>query len=107
MLERTFISTLKSNPEIVGTQGIVLAVSGGKDSMVLLHLAKRFEHHLPNNVVVATLNHGIRRDALDDVKLVVQCAQNLEFPVIVGSLSPKSFCDEIPCETKEERFCLT
>jgi len=40
MLERTFISTLKSNPEIVGTQGIVLAVSGGKDSMVLLHLAK-------------------------------------------------------------------
>jgi len=47
--------------------------------MVLLHLAKRFEHHLPNNVVVATLNHGIRRDALDDVKLVVQCAQTLNF----------------------------
>ena len=106
MLERTFISTLKSNPEIVGTQGIVLAVSGGKDSMVLLHLAKRFEHHLPKNVVVATLNHGIRRDALEDVKLVVQCAQNLEFPVIVGSLSPKSFCDENTLRNQRRAFLL-
>lgn len=106
MLERAFINTLRSNPEIVGTHGIVLAVSGGEDSMVLLHLVKRFENHLPQNIVVATLNHGIRRDTIEDVKLVIQYAENCGFPVLVGTLSPKLYSDENTLRNHRRAFLL-
>lgn len=57
------------------TKKYVLAVSGGMDSMCMLHL---FVCHKPKlRFSVVTVNHGIRPEAADDCKFVADyCRQN-------------------------------
>jgi tRNA(Ile)-lysidine synthase len=60
-----------------GDDRMVLAVSGGRDSMALLHAVV---HHLPRaaeRACVATFNHGIRPEAAAEVSLVqAWCARH-------------------------------
>lgn len=51
-----------------------LAVSGGVDSMVMLHIFANFVHHI--DFFVATINHGLRNQAADDCRFVADyCAK--------------------------------
>lgn len=65
----------------------VVAVSGGVDSMVLLHLLARQPGH---ELVVAHFDHGIRQDSAQDRRLVEQTAQQLGLPFVYsdGHLGP-------------------
>jgi tRNA(Ile)-lysidine synthetase-like protein len=60
-----------------GSERFVIAVSGGRDSMALLHAVA---HHLPRareRAAVATFNHGIRPEAAAEVDLVQSwCARH-------------------------------
>jgi tRNA(Ile)-lysidine synthase len=107
MLERTFVRAIRENNGIQGNLGLVLAISGGKDSMALLHLASKFRHYLPANTVVATLNHGIRPDTMDDVMLVIRASNGLGFPVIVGYLEPQLYSDENSLRLHRREFLLS
>ena len=61
---------------------VVLAVSGGRDSMALLHAAARAA---PGCVaLVATFDHGTGPDAVRAAALVQRCAAELGFPVAAG-----------------------
>lgn len=60
---------------------IVLAVSGGADSLALLHVMAQLCERLRIHLHVATLNHGLRVDAADDVAYVQQIASQLDVPV--------------------------
>ena len=63
-----FIETLQaglSECQAVG-QKIVVAVSGGADSVALLNGCLRLREVLELQIVVAHLNHGLRGDAADD-----------------------------------------
>jgi len=65
----------------VGSRGVV-AVSGGRDSMVLLHLLSRWRDRGRWQLVVASLDHGLRGEAgAADVALVQETstALGLEF----------------------------
>lgn len=77
----------------------VLAVSGGVDSMVLLHLlvkqAKSGGFKLSAGdfqLIVAHFNHEIRPDSVEDEKLVAKIAKkyNLAFEVGHGGLGPNA-----------------
>jgi tRNA(Ile)-lysidine synthase len=60
----------------------VLAVSGGRDSMALLHA---FAHAAPESVaVVATFDHATGRAATRAAQLVAAEAARLGFPVVMG-----------------------
>lgn len=63
----------------------LLAVSGGADSMVMLHAASR----LPDlsGIAVATFDHGTGPAATRAAALVEQTARNLGFPVFTGKAS--------------------
>lgn len=67
----------------------VVAVSGGVDSMVLLHLlvqlAKQPDAEL--KLVVAHFDHGIRGDSAEDRKLVQQRAQLYKLPFVYDQAS--------------------
>jgi tRNA(Ile)-lysidine synthase len=78
---------------VKGAGPIVLAVSGGRDSMVLLHAVhqalerKRSRRGSSHPVTVATFDHGTGAAATAAVSLVVEHATRLGFPVSTGRAS--------------------
>lgn len=50
-----------------------VGVSGGSDSLALLHLLKR----ISNNIVVVTVDHHLRKESSDEAKIVSKWCQNL------------------------------
>ncbi len=64
---------------------IVIAVSGGVDSVVLMHLAAdvRRRHGLSVDVVIATVDHGLRPESSDEAAFVAACAQALDLDHVV------------------------
>lgn len=60
----------------------VVAVSGGVDSMALLHLLHSQNREGQWRLVVAHLDHGIRDDAAEDRRLVQQTAQQYGLPFV-------------------------
>lgn len=59
---------------------LIVAVSGGVDSMVLLTLLAQTKHPL----IAATFDHQMRATSEDDVQLVQKYAQQLGVPVVAG-----------------------
>ncbi len=63
MLKDLFDQTMRRILAAAGTPGLIVsALSGGMDSIVLLHLLSKWRHNLPAGVklIAAHLNHGIR-----------------------------------------------
>jgi len=59
----------------------LVAVSGGGDSIALLHLLVRFVEDASRNVVVAHLDHGLRRGSQTDRRFVERAAERLGLEV--------------------------
>jgi tRNA(Ile)-lysidine synthase len=73
-------------------QAVLVAVSGGLDSMALLHLLCRLASRHRWRLTVAHFNHRLRGRSSDaDEKLVRQIAARLKLPVVVGRAGVKSF----------------
>ena len=71
-MKNEFLKNLKSY-NLEGF-GVLLAVSGGKDSMAMLDLFACFKDELKLNIVVCHFNHSLREDADRDEKFVkTQC----------------------------------
>ncbi len=70
----------------------VVAVSGGVDSIVLLHMLAQKQHDQAHSFVVAHFDHGIRSDSAEDRKLVQRAAQSYGLPFVYDqvSLGPKA-----------------
>lgn len=67
-----------SGLEELGALG--LAVSGGPDSMVLMHLAAAWAKPLGIDLFVYTVDHGLRKDAAAECALVADAALALGLP---------------------------
>jgi tRNA(Ile)-lysidine synthetase-like protein len=67
---------------LVGRGGTVVAgVSGGPDSMALMHLLAGARQDLGLTLIVAHVDHGLRPDSADDAAFVARAAAALEVPV--------------------------
>jgi tRNA(Ile)-lysidine synthase len=70
---------MKLAQDVIRPGQYVVAVSGGVDSMVLLDLLSR----LPKlSLTVAHFDHGIRRDAAEDRRLVQSTAAQMKLPFV-------------------------
>ena len=71
---------------------VLVAVSGGLDSMVLLHALKKLSARHNWKLTVAHFNHQLRGRASDaDEKLVRQISAKLKLPIVVESGDVKLF----------------
>lgn len=71
---------------------ILVAVSGGVDSMVLLHLLHELSPGAGWKLTVAHLNHGLRgASSLADERLVARTAEALKLPVAISRADVRSF----------------
>lgn len=70
-----------------GETRVLLAVSGGADSLALLHAAARVAPRLRLSLSVATVDHGLREAAASEVERVAREAGALGLPFFSRSLS--------------------
>jgi tRNA(Ile)-lysidine synthase len=68
-------------------KSVLLAVSGGADSMALLHATSRLEGRGPARVEVATLDHGLREESAAEVEAVQYACAALGLPCFSEKLS--------------------
>ena len=61
------------------TKGLLLAVSGGPDSIAMLGLAAAIRACLPP-LAVATVDHGLRPEAAEEAKMVAGLCKELKIP---------------------------
>ncbi len=70
---------------------IVLAVSGGPDSLCLLHLFNRLASEDNFNLIVAHLNHGLRPEAAVEEAGVAALAERLNLPFTAKRINIRSY----------------
>jgi tRNA(Ile)-lysidine synthase len=62
---------------------VVVGVSGGPDSMALLHVLRMLSPDAGFGIVVGHLDHGLRLEAADDAAFVLDTAQQLAIRAVV------------------------
>lgn len=70
-------------PRITSSDWIVLAVSGGPDSLTLLHVMANQPLHRTDRLVVAHLNHKLRPESDAEAEYVYQLASQWGIPCVV------------------------
>ena len=80
----------------VGRSGLlVVAVSGGPDSLALLHSLLRLREVTGLELHVAHLNHNFRDEAEEDARFVGDLAKDLGLPATVGKADPVKYQKEM------------
>jgi tRNA(Ile)-lysidine synthase len=99
----SFNSLLPSLIQTHHIHSILLAVSGGSDSMALLHLFKQYRQNASLTLQVAHLNHQFRGEASDrDEALLKNCCTELQLPLHCIQVSPEEW-DHVPGTGLEEK----
>jgi tRNA(Ile)-lysidine synthase len=74
MLEETVRGTIDRHDMFVSGDSVLVAVSGGADSVVLLHLLRQLSADLDLHLSVAHLDHGWRESSAADARFVASLA---------------------------------
>jgi tRNA(Ile)-lysidine synthase len=93
-VEQKVIEFIRLHGVFADAERILLAVSGGADSMALLHILKALQvtGHLHADLACAHINHQLRGTESDaDERVVVEEAARLELPVNVRSVDVRAF----------------
>lgn len=102
--------TIVDREMLHGGETCVLAVSGGPDSMALLHVIHRLRARFMLTLHVAHFDHAARTDSGDDAVYVREAAAELDIPVTIGRLEkdrPKDTSPEEHFRIERERFLHT
>lgn len=84
---------------------VVVGVSGGVDSLVLLHLLHHLQTRLDCHLHVATLNHGLRGQAgADDAHYVEELARSWGLPVTRGQVTVTPTREGIEAAARTARY---
>ena len=76
---------------------VAVAVSGGADSMALLHFCANFAKSHPIKFVALNVEHGIRGESsVKDSAFVKDYCQKTGIPVICYSVNAKEKADFVP-----------
>jgi len=78
-------------PPLSPADRLLVAVSGGADSLALLHALLTQQLHPPQQIVVAHLNHGWRPTAAAEAEFVSQTAHSWGLPYVTGAVDAPAF----------------
>lgn len=80
---------------------VLVALSGGPDSMCLLHLLKTYREKVPFDLRAAHLHHGLRETADRDQAFVESLCEEWDVPLIVERANVKAYARENKLGTEE------
>ena len=87
-MQKVVLETIKKYDLFDQRERVIVAVSGGADSMALLHFLKHYATNYQLSLVVAHVNHKKRKNADLDELLVQKIATNYQLPYEVYYLPP-------------------
>lgn len=100
-MEEKVLNTIKKFNLIENGDKIVLGVSGGPDSISMLNILNNIRNdkklQLNFDIIVAHVNHNIRKEAIDDQKFVENFCKKINIPFYVKSI-------DIPQISKNQRI---
>ncbi|HUV46492.1 MAG TPA: tRNA lysidine(34) synthetase TilS, partial [Dehalococcoidia bacterium] len=101
-LETRVINFIQQHNLISSGEIVVVGVSGGADSVCLLHILARWQSKLDIKLHVAHLNHQLRGvESEADAKYVSNLAGKLDIPVTVGERDVAVYKAERNCSMEE------
>jgi tRNA(Ile)-lysidine synthase len=86
---------------------IALAVSGGSDSMALMYLSAAWQSLATNakpDVIVLTVDHGLRADAAQETRSVASAAKALGLPCHILTRAPPATKTAIQADARTDRY---
>jgi tRNA(Ile)-lysidine synthase len=99
--EKMVEAAIRTHRMLDPEDGVVVAVSGGPDSMALLHALWHLRELLSIRLVVAHLNHQLRGRASDeDAEFVARFAASLDLPCIVETADVYGYCRDHRCSVE-------
>lgn len=87
------------------SDGILLAISGGPDSRALLESMALWPNLLLNNVVVCTVDHGLRAESKEESRLVKMRAVRLGFKAFLENIIPNKNNEAFLREKRYQILC--
>lgn len=96
-----FRKNIIDNKLVVSGDRILLAVSGGADSMVMASLFSMLTKCLNIEVVVVNFNHNLRKESVKEAKIVQKFISSLNIECVLKNLNTKEFAkkNDISIET--------
>lgn len=96
-LERKVADFIRGMDLFSGARRVLLAVSGGVDSVALLHVMHRLTAHevIGVELLCGHINHGLRGAASDgDEAFVIQESRELNLPVVSRTVNVRAYAQE-------------
>lgn len=85
---------------------IGVAVSGGSDSLALLHVLARVFEGLDTQVFAVTVDHGLRPEAAEEARFVAQVATALDVPHDTLKWEDRSAAGNLQARARDARYDL-
>ena len=85
-MKEKILDTIKKYNLIQNGDNVVIGVSGGPDSICLLHILNLLKKELGFNICVAHVNHMIRKEAEEETKYVQEFCKNLGIECFVKKI---------------------
>lgn len=98
------IKQIEKNKLLKKKEAVILAVSGGPDSVFLLELFSILTEIYKNRVIVATFDHMLRKESSDEVKFVERLAHKYGFEFVTEAKDVKAFYDGDSVEQTARRL---
>lgn len=80
---------------------VLIGVSGGPDSICLLHVLNLLKEKLKTQIYVAHVNHKIRKEADDETKYVQDFCKNLQIDCFVKEINVLEYANKNKIGTEE------
>lgn len=89
-----FRKNIIDNKLVVSGDKVLLAVSGGADSMVMASLFSMLTKVLNIELVVVNFNHNLRKESIKEAKIVEQFVTSLKIQCVLKNLDTKKYAKE-------------
>ncbi len=101
MLKEQVINTIKKYNLIKDGDKIVIGVSGGPDSICLLHILNEIKRELNFEIFVAHVNHMIRKEADEETEYVKDFCKNLGIECYIKRIDVIKIANNLKRGTEE------
>ena len=100
-MKQKILQTIKKYNLIENGDGIVIGVSGGPDSICLLHVLNELKNELNFKIYVAHINHMIRKEADEETEYVKEFCENLGIECYIKRIDVVEIANNLKRGTEE------